>query len=299
MILFNYAMSPYAEKMRLMLGYCNLPWQSVKVPPMPPRKGLDTLTGGYRRIPVAQIGADIFCDSRIIAGEIAQLAGKPELSLDSCAEDAQAFATSLEREYFFAAVRAVPPRAMLKRVVREHLPYTIYKLLQDRARMARNAAIKMPGARRSADLYAELLPHLEAHLHGQFLFGDTPCIADFSAYHMVWFNGELGRQKLPAELKQLQAWYQRMHNFGHGQRQHKPMRYALQLAADSEPRSIQGDCQPVPDGPTVTIAPTDYGHDGVSGQLVAESDLRWILLRETSECGRVHVHFPKSGYACE
>jgi hypothetical protein len=29
---------------------------------MPPRPLLDPLTGGYRRVPVLQVGADIYCD---------------------------------------------------------------------------------------------------------------------------------------------------------------------------------------------------------------------------------------------
>ena len=60
-VLHHYEASPYAEKIRLMFGYTGLRWHSVISPPMPPRPNLDPLTGGYRRIPVAQKGADLFC----------------------------------------------------------------------------------------------------------------------------------------------------------------------------------------------------------------------------------------------
>lgn len=35
-----------------------------------PKPDLVALTGGYRRIPVLQIGADVFCDTRLIAKEL-------------------------------------------------------------------------------------------------------------------------------------------------------------------------------------------------------------------------------------
>jgi len=59
MILYHHALSPYSEKIRAMLGYAGMRWESVIVPEMPPRPQLDRLAGGYRRVPVAQIGADI------------------------------------------------------------------------------------------------------------------------------------------------------------------------------------------------------------------------------------------------
>ena len=72
MILHHYEGSPYSEKIRLMFGMTNTRWLSLSSPMRPPRPNLDPLTGGYRRIPVAQIGADIFCDTSLIAGEVAR-----------------------------------------------------------------------------------------------------------------------------------------------------------------------------------------------------------------------------------
>lgn len=60
LILHHYDASPYAEKIRLMFGLTGTRWQSLIAPVQPPRPSVDPLTGGYRRIPVAQIGADIF-----------------------------------------------------------------------------------------------------------------------------------------------------------------------------------------------------------------------------------------------
>ena len=58
-ILHHYPASPFAEKARMMLGFKGLAWKSVDIPPVMPKPDLTTLTGGYRKTPVLQIGADI------------------------------------------------------------------------------------------------------------------------------------------------------------------------------------------------------------------------------------------------
>mgnify|MGYP001301913910 CR=1 FL=1 len=68
-ILHNYPQSPVAEKVRVALGIKQATWRSVEIPRIPPKPGLVKLTGGYRRTPVMQIGADIYCDSQCIIRE--------------------------------------------------------------------------------------------------------------------------------------------------------------------------------------------------------------------------------------
>ena len=79
LILHHYASSPFAEKARLALGLKGLAWGSVEVAAQPPRPLLDALTGGYRRIPVLQVGADIYCDTNIILPAMERL--NPESTL--------------------------------------------------------------------------------------------------------------------------------------------------------------------------------------------------------------------------
>jgi len=67
LILHHYPQSPFAEKARLMLGLKGLSWHSVLIPPVMPKPDLIALTGGYRRTPVLQVGADIYCDTALIA----------------------------------------------------------------------------------------------------------------------------------------------------------------------------------------------------------------------------------------
>ncbi|MBT8115824.1 MAG: glutathione S-transferase N-terminal domain-containing protein, partial [Arenicella sp.] len=96
LILHHYEMSPFSQKIRSMFGYCRINWYSVLSPPMPPRPNLDPLTGGYRKIPVLQIGADLFCDTRVISAEIAKLSGNPLLDRDNCAAEVQAYVDDVD-----------------------------------------------------------------------------------------------------------------------------------------------------------------------------------------------------------
>ena len=49
------------KKVRLGLGLKHLAWASVNIPVIMPKPDLTALTGGYRKTPVLQIGADIYC----------------------------------------------------------------------------------------------------------------------------------------------------------------------------------------------------------------------------------------------
>ena len=78
-ILHHYPVSPFAEKVRAMLGYKKLAWQSVVIPMIMPKPELVALTGGYRRTPVLQTGADVWCDTALIARVLERLAPQPSL----------------------------------------------------------------------------------------------------------------------------------------------------------------------------------------------------------------------------
>jgi glutathione S-transferase len=66
LILHHYPSSPFSEKIRLILGYKQLAWKSVIIPQIMPKPDVVALTGGYRKTPFLQIGADIYCDSALI-----------------------------------------------------------------------------------------------------------------------------------------------------------------------------------------------------------------------------------------
>ncbi|MEE9266998.1 MAG: glutathione S-transferase N-terminal domain-containing protein, partial [Gammaproteobacteria bacterium] len=78
-ILHHYPQSPVAEKVRVVLGMKNVSWHSVQIPRLPPKPDLMPLTGGYRRTPVLQVGADIYCDSQCIIRELERRCPQPTL----------------------------------------------------------------------------------------------------------------------------------------------------------------------------------------------------------------------------
>src|SRR5439155_12450054 len=81
-ILHHYWESPYAEKIRLILGFKRLAWRSVIIPMIMPKPDLTALTGGYRKTPVLQLGAEIYCDTDLITRTIERLQPEPTLFPD-------------------------------------------------------------------------------------------------------------------------------------------------------------------------------------------------------------------------
>ena len=50
-VLHHYPISPFAEKVRAMLGFKGLAWKSVQIPLFMPKPDVVALTGGYRKTP--------------------------------------------------------------------------------------------------------------------------------------------------------------------------------------------------------------------------------------------------------
>ncbi|RBP51736.1 glutathione S-transferase family protein [Arenicella xantha] len=298
MILHHYDLSPYSEKIRLMFGYTGLAWQSAISPPMPPRPIVDPLVGGYRRIPVAQIGADLFCDTRIIAAEIAALSNRPELAYTGCSSQAQSFIDQTYSERFMAIVQTAVPKSVLAMLVTRYWPWQIVKLMKDRAGIGKTS--NMPRVKRSDlevrldQFKAELEQQLLAH---DFLFSDTPTLADFAAYHLVWF-ADLTRPGVFLDgCDKALAWQARMKAFGHGNKAKISRDFVFQTALESQPRGLSAELLSHPDvGASVSIEPNDYARDSVTGLLVGADDSRWVIARHTKQFGILHVHFPTSGY---
>lgn len=297
MILHHYELSPFSEKIRLMFGYTGLSWQSLISPEMPPRPNLDPLVGGYRRIPVGQTGADLFCDTQLICEEIALLAAMPELALDRANAEVVAYVENLDNTVFWDCVLSVPVASALRQLVRKIGLWRTLRFLKDRAAIGKNARMTAPSPKRAAQQFQRHLKELEARLQSRFLFGDTATIADFSAYHTLWFQCDVAGLPMPQHLPQVVAWYQRMGEFGHGDRQEISQTQAFAAARDNAPRPIPVECMGDSSiGTQVAVRPCDYALDAVKGTLLGASDTRLIVARETEAFGTVHVHFPRAGY---
>ncbi|HEY0916633.1 MAG TPA: glutathione S-transferase family protein [Solimonas sp.] len=297
LILHHYPLSPFSEKLRVMLGYADLSWQSVITREMPPRPLLEALAGGYRKVPVAQIGADVFCDTRTIASEIASLSGKPELGLEHCSAEVREFAAAADLEVFLACVMVGGTSKITQRVREAMSLPDVLRFAWDRIGIGLRAKVKGVGIRGARPRVLRHLAEVESRLQQDFLFGPQPNHADFSTYHSLWFIRDMGGSSLIDAFPRTLAWMERMKAFGHGRPRSVSAEQALEIARAAEPRAIDPEHrQDTLIGSKVSVTPTDYGQVPTVGILVGATPERWILMREPRGGGRLHVHLPKADF---
>jgi glutathione S-transferase len=298
-ILHHYDGSPYAEKIRLMFGLSNSTWHSLLSPAWPPRPSLDPLAGGYRRIPVAQLGADIFCDTALIAREVAAITDCLALDPGSVSDTAAALMKQAEEEAFFAAIGSVPPLRLVGTMIRRFGPVGTYRFVKDRSGLLKGGSAEAREREDMGAVFGAMLNALEARLaEFPWIDGDSPSVADFATYHPLWLHVSCARRPLQSGPKVAQ-WYQRVADIGHGRREEISQEVAFAAARQSEPRPIPESIAnvPVKIGARVDVAPSDYGVKPVTGMLVAMTQDRIIVARDTAEFGKLHVHFPRVGYS--
>lgn len=295
-ILHHYPLSPFSEKIRVMLGYAGLNWQSCITREMPPRPLLARLAGGYRKIPVAQIGADIFCDTHIIATEIAALGNKPELAVENLDETQQAYIAKIDLDIFFACLFVSGTKQLNLKVLKSMSLLDVARFIYDRINVGRTSRVRSVNPLKAKEQVKAHLADLEQRLAQDFLFGTTPTHADFSTYHSLWFVHDLAESPLMHGHPRVLDWMARMKTFGHGKVQDITEAQAL-AAARAEPRAIPKEYQQdALIGQTVSIAPADYGCEPTAGVLVGVAPERWIISRQDGELGTLHVHFPRQGF---
>ena len=301
LILHHYPNSPFAEKIRLVLGYKKLPWKSVFIPMIMPKPDLTALTGGYRKTPVLQIGADIYCDTALICDVLEHLAPAPTLYPETVKGAARIVAQWADSALFTAAMAWNFQPAGVAQVFAGAPAEGVQAFVADRAAM-RGGAPRMASADAGAT-YKSYLRRLASMLHGQdFLFGAQPCVADFAAYHPLWFTQE----RTPAlagildATPDVQAWMARMKAIGHGAASPCRAEEALALARSATPVAVQDevfqDEHGIALGSTVVIAADNFGQEPTEGELIAATRTRYTLRRTDERAGTVHVHFPRVGF---
>lgn len=294
-ILHHYGSSPFSEKVRVAFGIKGLAWQSVDIPPMMPKPDLTPLTGGYRKTPVMQIGADIYCDTQLILREIDHRHMAPTLYPGLSRGLAEAVAFWADHQVFAAAA------TIAFGAFGEKLPDAF---IEDRAKFSGRPMDKSKFKKQAAVMAGPLRAHLgwieQALADGRaFLFGDQPSLADLAVYHCVWFVRDRARVQDLADYARLNDWADRMKAFGHGSRSELDAKAALEIARTATPKSTAGvmeNALGLQEGAMVSVTPDDTGRDTVTGALVA-LDSQSVTLRHTApECGEVHVHFPRTGF---
>ena len=295
-ILFHqYDSSPFSEKVRVCLGIKQLAWGAVDQPVIMPKPDLVALTGGYRRIPVMQIGADIYCDSQLIVRELERRYPEPTLFPTGDSGLAHANALWSDRAVFQAAV------AIIFGGLGDKVPPAF---IADRTALSG----------RSFDTTAmqAAIPHMEMQMRAHiallsdqladgraFLTGERPGLVDANAYYNLWFIRAAfpPAASLFATAPHVPAWMERVRAIGHGERSTVSREAALAIARATAP--LAGTIAPhdaALEGKQITVAADDYGRDPVRGVLVGSSDHHIALRREDPLAGEVVVHFPRIGF---
>lgn len=304
-ILHNYPQSPVAEKVRVALGIKRLAWRNVEIPRLPPKPMLVPLTGGYRRTPVMQIGADIFCDSQCI---IRELERRYPATADTHPVDSGlmwCLSRWTDGALFDLGVKIVLGSAG------DALPQDF---AEDRGRLYLGEdwveGLKQANAQ-LLHLVSQLrapLSWLDSNLSDgrAFLTGAEPTAIDAQVYHLVWFvRGRWeGGPAMLSEFRHLVKWEDSIRTLGHGTPVDLAPEDALAIARSSEPLAEKGisgvDPQGLRVGDNVSVGPdVNSGEQFVTGK-VRQADAETIVIERTAdEVGTVCVHFPRAGYRVE
>lgn len=301
-ILHHYAFSTFSEKVRLALGLKDVDWRSVDIPGLPPRPLLSPLTGGYRRAPVLQLGADIICDTNLILPALERLyPQQPTLYPNGCEGIARGLSFAWERAMW------VPTIGVLTHFIGEHIPP---EFIKDRKEGYLGIDI-------SREAMAPQLAQHRQHVIAQyawlkaaladgrrFIFGDAPSALDLSCYQTI----HLLRKNCPPEVDAflaidgpLPAWYERVTAIGHGHGSEMSPEEAFAVARDASPAPVShlepsGDPTGLPVGAKISVTPDDNARVPVSGTLIAASDSEIVIHRRDEQAGDLHIHFPRLGF---
>jgi glutathione S-transferase len=299
-ILHHYAFSTFSEKVRAVLGYKKLAWRSVDIPGLPPRPHLTPLTGGYRRAPVLQVGADIYCDTNVILPALERLAPQsPTLYPKGSEGVARGLGFAWERQMW------VPTIGVLVHYIGEHIPP---EFIKDRKEGYLMIDISKPAMAPQFEQHVQFVRAQYAWLREAlgarpFLFGDAPSAADFAC----WQTTFLLRKNCPPDvdallgLAPLSPWYERMAAFGHGSSTEMTPEAAFEVARAARPAPVthlspDGDPGGLKAGCPVTVTPDDNARVAVRGALVAASDQEIVVLHRDAQAGDLHLHFPRLGF---
>jgi glutathione S-transferase len=304
-ILHNYPQSPVAEKARIAFGIKGLSWKSVEIPRLTPKPMLTKLTGGYRRTPVMQIGADIYCDTQCILRELERRHPIPTFFPSSDPGLMWCLSRWTDGALFDLAVKIILGSAG------DALPADF---AEDRGRLylGQDWAEGLKAANAT-------LPHLASQFRAplkwvneqlsdnrEFLLGTAPAAVDAQLYHLVWFLRERWDQgpTFLSEFENLARWEKSVEAIGHGTMSEMSPKDAIMIAKSNEPITKQNtdtfDPQGLKPGMIVTVSPDlDGGEQPVEGEVVATSADTITLLRRDAGIGNIGVHFPREGYRAD
>ena len=301
LIFHHYPNSPFSEKIRLMLGYKSLAWKSVVIPMISPKPDLLALTGGYRKTPVLQIGADIYCDTALISDVLEHRQPVPTLYPEPSKGMARTLAHWADNTLFWTAMGYNLQPKGFAQMFGNVPPEAAKAFADDRKAMTTNMTRLRPAD--AAAAYKSYLRRMSDMLDDwPFLMGEAPCIVDFAMYHPLWFT-RVRTSVLAGILNATPAvleWMDRMHAMGHGTMEKFSSTQAIAVAVASVPAPLHDDIfqddHGIALGSRVLVSAESFGPETTEGELIAATRMHFTLRRTDERAGEVHVHFPRIGY---
>jgi glutathione S-transferase len=298
-ILHHYDGSPFAHKIRLIFGLKRIAWRSVIIPMIMPKPDLVALTGGYRKTPVLQIGADVFCDTQLIARELERRFPQPTLFPWGGEGIATMLSGWADRVLFLPAVNFALSQ------IADKLPPGF---LEDRAKMmgrppADPEKLKAAGPRLRNEMWLHFHHLASALADGRpFLLGGKPGLADFAVCHSIWMVSQSGRRAASAlePFPSITAWLTRLAELGTGTREETDSQQALAVASEAAPepaRAATAADDFLKPGMRVSVQSDDRVPEPVSGEIVFADIYEVAIRRNAPEVGEVVVHFPRVGFS--
>jgi glutathione S-transferase len=297
LILHHYDPSPFSEKIRLVMGLKELHWHSVIVPMVVPKPDLMPLTGGNRRTPVLQIGANIYIGTGLIAAELERRFADPTLYPERSQGLCEMLSIWADEVLFFPS----------SRYAIRHDNHFSPSFHQDRAAMRGHAPVPAETLHREAPHHLEQLQLNLAYLEQtlakglDFLLGDSASVADFAIYARLWWALLYSRdQEELRELPQVRSWAKRISLIGHGERKEMTAAAALDIAQRATPVTPDSTDHSITAiiGNKISVSVESYGPDPVQGTVAAVTDDALVLSRCDARVGAVLIHLPRRGYQC-
>jgi glutathione S-transferase len=300
----HYPTSPFAEKVRAILGYKGMAWRSVMQPQIMPKPDLVALTGGYRRIPVLQIGNDVVCDTALICDVLEHLQPDHTLYPAGLKGAARTVAQWADSTLFWTAMAYNFSPAGAAHMFAGRPPEALAAFAEDRKAMRAGAA--RMNVQDAAPAYKSYLRRINTMVDGQdFVLGAQPSVADFSIYHPLWFTRNIAPlagilDATPAVL----AWMDRIKAFGHGTMTKSDTTESIANSSISTSENLLFSYQDevfqdehgIALGSQVSVTAESFGLESTVGELVAATRTRYSLRRVDARAGTVHVHFPRIGF---
>jgi glutathione S-transferase len=279
-----------------------LRWRSVSIPPTLPKPDYMPLTGGYRRAPALQMGADVYCDSVRIIDELEERFPEPSIHPGPYRHEQRAFAAALQGWTDSTLLRCTINYISC---LHADAPRFTAEFLADRAELFGKSRVGLKGRETAMEYLAQLRPQLEwigAVLSDgrRYVTGDAMSLADCAIYHTLWIMDQLAYERVASLPTSIRDWMDRVAACGHGSPSPMTALEALAVAAAADPQPppsserLEGDPAV---GTEVLITPTDTGRaNPSSGTLLYIDATRAGLLHRNDRVGTVAVHFPRFRY---